>query len=74
MKDRGASFPSILDIFIHVLDSYRFFFMGVIDGIPETEYSMWTGKTAIGQLKDREKQVEEMFMNKIFSLSEKDLD
>jgi len=28
-KDRGASFPSILDIFTHVLDAYRWWFLYV---------------------------------------------
>ena len=31
-KDRGASFPSIVDIFIHIIDAYRFWFLFVCDG------------------------------------------
>ncbi len=26
-KDRGASFPSMVDIFVHVIDAYRFWFL-----------------------------------------------
>lgn len=74
LKDRGASFPSILDIFVHVLDAYRFYFMGVIDGRPEGEYTPWMGNTTLEQLREREKQVDMMIFNKIDSLSEKDLD
>ena len=31
-KDRGASFPSIVDIFVHVIDAYRFWFVHVYQG------------------------------------------
>ena len=26
-KDRGASFPTIVDIFVHMIDNYRFWFL-----------------------------------------------
>ncbi len=74
LRDRGASFPSLLDIFVHVLDSYRFYFLGVIEGKPENEYPPWMGNTTLPQLREREKQVDEMILAKIDSLSEKDLD
>jgi uncharacterized damage-inducible protein DinB len=32
VKDRGASYPSIQAIFVHVLDDYRFWFTGVYQG------------------------------------------
>jgi uncharacterized damage-inducible protein DinB len=35
LKDRGASYPSILDIFVHVLDGYRYWFFVVREGDPE---------------------------------------
>jgi uncharacterized damage-inducible protein DinB len=28
-KDRGASFPSMVDIFVHIIDAYRFWFLYV---------------------------------------------
>jgi uncharacterized damage-inducible protein DinB len=28
-KDRGASFPSVVDIYMHVLDAYRWWFLSV---------------------------------------------
>jgi|SRR5580698_6312506 uncharacterized damage-inducible protein DinB len=28
-KDRGASFPSVVDIYMHVLDAYRWWFLAV---------------------------------------------
>jgi uncharacterized damage-inducible protein DinB len=74
LKDRGASYPSILDIFVHVLDGYRFFFLGVIDKRGENEYEPWVGTATLQDLKEREKLVDAMVMNKINSLTEKDLD
>lgn len=74
LKDRGASFPSIVDIFVHVLDGYRFFFIGIIDGKPESEYPSWMGDTKLEQLQEREKQVDTIVLNKINDFSEKDLD
>lgn len=73
LKDRGASHPSILDIFVHVLDGYRYFFLGVIDPRPETEYEPWTGKVPLEELKEKERLVDTMIMRKIDSLTENDL-
>lgn len=74
LKDRGASHPSILDIFVHVLDGYRFFFLGIIEKKDETDYQPWTGSTTLEELKSKERQVDELVLGKIRSLSEKDLD
>ena len=73
LKDRGASHPSILDIFVHVLDGYRFFFLGIIDGRPEVEYEPLIGKVRLEELQEREKQVDTMIMAKIVSLTPIDL-
>lgn len=66
LKDRGASYLSILDIFVHVLDGYRFFFLKSED--------IWRGNTPLDQLKEREREIDNIVMKKINSLSEKDLD
>jgi uncharacterized damage-inducible protein DinB len=34
-RDRGASFPSLVDIFFHVLDAYRWWFRSVYAGEPD---------------------------------------
>ncbi len=34
-KDRGASFPSMADIFVHVIDAYRFWFLHVYKHDPD---------------------------------------
>jgi uncharacterized damage-inducible protein DinB len=38
-RDRGASFPSVVDIYMHVLDAYRWWFLSVYGkGKPFDEY------------------------------------
>jgi uncharacterized damage-inducible protein DinB len=74
LKDRGASHPSMVDIFVHVLDGYRFFFLGVIDGMHESEFAPWIGSVPLEKLTEREKIVNDMIMRKIDSLSSNDLD
>ncbi|HEY1198817.1 MAG TPA: DinB family protein [Thermoplasmata archaeon] len=37
-RDRGASFPSLVDIFMHVLDAYRQWFFMVYSGEAEPEW------------------------------------
>ncbi|MCI4343113.1 MAG: DinB family protein [Thermoplasmata archaeon] len=40
-RDRGASYPSLVDIFMHVLDAYRFWFILVYArGPPFEEYPL----------------------------------
>ncbi|MHB1908577.1 MAG: DinB family protein [Nitrososphaerales archaeon] len=73
LKDRGASHPSIFDIFVHVLDSYRFFFLGIIDRRPEVEYAPLIGKVKLEDLQEHEKQVDKVIMAKISSLTPVDL-
>jgi uncharacterized damage-inducible protein DinB len=36
LRDRGSSYPSIVDIFVHVLDGYRYWFFVVKEGEPES--------------------------------------
>jgi len=40
-RDRGASYPSLVDIYMHVLDAYRWWFLSVYgDGKPVDEYPL----------------------------------
>jgi uncharacterized damage-inducible protein DinB len=73
LKDRGTSYPSILDIFVHVLDGYRYYFFVVKDGQPEKAYSPWRGHISIDQLKKREKEVDREIMGSVNSLTEEGL-
>ena len=72
-KDRGASFPSILDIFTHVLDAYRWWFLYVYtDKVSERMLLRDTG-LSLGEIKQEEHKIDafvKMFLRK---LSIKDL-
>lgn len=71
LKDRGASYPSILDIYVHVLDGLRIFF---IHTGKREDFVDWQGNTTIEQFKEREKEVDSKVMSYVNSLSETDLD
>ncbi len=67
LKDRGASYPSILDIFVHVLDGYRYWFFTINEG--GAEESEWRGKTPVEVLKELEREVDQKVMSYLNSLS-----
>jgi uncharacterized damage-inducible protein DinB len=73
-RDRGASFPTIVDIYMHVLDAYRWWFMDVYSGGKvEEEYPLGRRYTA-AQAK-KETQMVDRYVNRILrSLKPKDLD
>ena len=63
LRDRGASFSSLLDIFVHVLDSYRFWILHVIASSTES-YADLRGKIAnVKQLRDLEREVDAQVMS-----------
>jgi len=39
-RDRGASFPSLVDIYLHILDDYRFWFIQAYTGKPFKDYPL----------------------------------
>jgi uncharacterized damage-inducible protein DinB len=43
-KDRGASFPSIVDIFSHILDAYRYWFVYVYNSNLGKHHPSWRRK------------------------------
>lgn len=72
-RDRGASFPSILDIFTHVLDAYRWWFLYVYrDKAAERVRLRGTG-LSLKEVKREERKIDS-FVNKFLQkLSTKDL-
>ena len=73
-RDRGASHPSILDIFIHILDGYDFWFGNVLSGT-HSEYSERKGSlTRIDEVREFENRIGQMTMDYVNNLSEADLD
>lgn len=75
VKDRGASYPSIRDIFLHTLDAYRYWFEYATKGSKVKEYA--DDDTAkirtVADLRKREREVDTVVMNVVHSLREEDL-
>jgi uncharacterized damage-inducible protein DinB len=44
-RDRGASFPSVVDIYMHILDAYRWWFIKVYSQTDFEEYPLGTRYT-----------------------------
>ncbi len=72
-KDRGASFPSIIDIFTHVLDAYRWWFLYVYrDKAHERVRLRGTG-LSLKEVKKEEHKIDSFVKNLLQKLSLKDL-
>ncbi len=72
-KDRGASFPSIVDIFTHVLDAYRWWFLYVYrDKAHERVRLRGTG-LSLKEVKKEEHKIDSFVKNFLQKLSRKDL-
>jgi uncharacterized damage-inducible protein DinB len=74
-KDRGASFPSLIDIFAHTLDAYRHWFFYRYEGKePDLSKRIRGRVKTISELKEEEKQVDSRIMSFVEGLSLLDLD
>lgn len=71
-RDRGASFPSIREVFLHVLEAYRYWFEEVIRGAVVKEYPPESFKD-VADMRDFERQVDSMVMKLVENLREEDL-
>ncbi len=73
-RDRGASFPSIIDIFTHVLDAYRWWFLYVYpDRIHEWKRLRETG-LSLTEIKREATKINVQVMNFLDKLTDLDLD
>ncbi len=72
-RDRGASYPSILDIFTHVLDAYRWWFLYVYtDKVDERKTLRGTGLGLDG-IEQEEHKIDSFVKDFLEKLSTKDL-
>jgi uncharacterized damage-inducible protein DinB len=72
-RDRGASYPSILDIFTHVLDAYRWWFLYVYtDMVHERKTLRGTG-LGLDQIEKEEHKIDSFVNEFLKKLSTKDL-
>ncbi|OFX16278.1 hypothetical protein A3K71_02295 [archaeon RBG_16_50_20] len=74
-KDRGASYPSIRDIFLHVLDAYRYWFEFAISGLKVREYKdvVPSGFGSVTEMRKYEEQVDSLVMRLVRGLRNEDL-
>lgn len=54
-RDRGASFPSLVDIYMHILDAYRYWFLLVYQKISFEEYPLGTRYTLAEATRETDK-------------------
>jgi uncharacterized damage-inducible protein DinB len=71
-RSRGASFPSVVDIYMHILDAYRFWFLRVYAGEPFEEYPLGARYTRAQALRETAK-VDRLVQGVLKSLRPKDL-
>ncbi len=73
-RDRGASFPSIVDIFIHVIDAYRHWFIFTYeDRLPEFERLRGKKRYLKEDVEAEERQIEAYLQDFMESLKQEDL-
>ncbi|MEM0117241.1 MAG: DinB family protein [Conexivisphaerales archaeon] len=74
-RPRGASFPSLVDIFVHVLDAYRWWFIYVYNDRPsEYERLREKKKYTMQEVKEEERKIDELVLNFVKRLKQEDLD
>jgi uncharacterized damage-inducible protein DinB len=75
VKDRGASYHSMRDVFVHVLDAYRYWFHYVLGGNDVKEYED-KDLDSIGNVEDMsdyEREVDGIVMGYVENMSEDEL-
>ena len=74
-RDRGASFPSVVDVFVHVLDAYRWWFIFVYeDRLPEYKRLREAKQYTLKEVEEEEKKIDGRVMEFVNSLKPQDLD
>jgi uncharacterized damage-inducible protein DinB len=72
-KDRGASFPSILDIFTHVLDAYRWWFLYVYRDKAQERVRLRGTDLSLEEIEQEEHKIDTRVKKFLQKLSIKDL-
>lgn len=74
IRDRGASFPSILDILAHTIDAYWYWFFSYHEESREASTRVRGRVHTIQELKEEEKKMDSTFMDLVEGLNSSDLD
>lgn len=72
-RDRGASFPSLVDIYMHILDAYRWWFVKVYAKTDFEEYPLGTRYT-LGEARRETAKVDRLVKKVLRGLRPIDLD
>ena len=72
-RDRGASFPSLVDIYLHILDDYRFWFIQAYTGKPFKDYPLGI-RLSRAEAERGTREVERLVNDFLKKLAPKDLD
>jgi len=72
-RDRGASFPSLVDIYMHILDAYRWWFLWVYARTRFEEYPLGTRYT-LAEARRETRKVDRLVQKVLQKLRPKDLD
>ena len=74
IKDRRASYPSIRDVFLHVLDAYRYWFQYVReDKLKQYKPATTNSYNSVDDIRKYEREVDNMVMKLVESTREQDL-
>jgi uncharacterized damage-inducible protein DinB len=73
-KSRGASFPSLVDIYLHVLDAYRLWFPVVYGGEPMPEWYPLGQRYTLSEARRETGKIDRYVQRVLRSLRPKDLD
>ena len=72
-RDRGASFPSLVDIYMHILDAYRWWFVKVYGKTDFEEYPLGTRYT-LAEARRETQKVDRLLNHVLRALRPGDLD
>jgi uncharacterized damage-inducible protein DinB len=73
-RNRGASYPSLVDIFLHVLDAYRLWFDEVYAGGPAPEWYPLGQRFTLAEARREMRSIDRRVLRIVGSLQPRDLD
>ena len=74
LRERGASFSSTRDVFLHILNAYRYWFQyGIKDNLREYHRADCESFKNVYDLRKYEKEVDSMVLSLVESVQEEDL-
>jgi uncharacterized damage-inducible protein DinB len=72
-RDRGATYPSLVDMYLHILDDYRFWFIQAYTGKPFKDFPLGI-RLSRAEAERATRDVDRIVSNVLKKLAPKDLD